>query len=394
VKRLLAFFGTCILLMLTSACRIALTATPTPMPTSTITPTVTLTPTATLTPTPTGTATPGLSAFSGPPLIELQMFDLMRGWALTENQVLITNNGGISWAQVPLPSIVYNPVITTAFIDKDIAYFLVPGADNLPGHILATRDGGANWQITETPFSNAQLHFSNDNIGFAMQTLSTVDDVMTVAIYQTLDRGAHWEQVFIHTADQGDTNLPVTGLKTGMAFIDSSQGFIGLRDQTNDVGLYHALDAGRNWEKQELPLPENLSSDYQTTVLPPFFLPQNGANGFLPVDFKVADDTVRVFYRTDDAGITWQQGQAIPTGSAYFFIDAKNGWAWGGQALYITNDGAETWHQSPVGFSRNEYAKIIDFVDAQNGWLLTLDAKNVLRMYRSNDGGSTWTAFH
>lgn len=393
MKRQLVTLGIFLLCMMTSACRLALTATPTPGPTPTITATITLTPTITNTPSPTPTATPPLTAYGGPALTKLRMFTTIRGWGLTENQVLLTRDGGANWAQVPLPGVPYNASITTIFIDADVAYFFVPAPSGQPGQMLATRDSGATWEITTTPFDNAKIHFSNDNIGFAMQTLSLVDDVMTVTIYQTLDRGATWNQVFANTADQGDKNLPATGIKTGLAFIDSSQGFIGLRDQVNSVGLYHAQDAGRTWEKQELPLPDNLSNSYQSTVLPAYFIPANSTDGFLPVDFNAEGVSVRVFYHTKDAGMTWQKGQAIPQGTTYFFIDGQTGWAWGGQNLYTTIDGAETWEQSPVAFNRGEQASTINFVDAKNGWLVTLDAKNVVRMYRTNDGGSTWIAF-
>ena len=393
MKRQLTILAIFLICMMTSACRLALTATPTPGPTSTTTPTITLTPTATTTPTPTLTATPPLTAYSGPPLTTLRMFTPTRGWGLTENQVLLTRNGGVTWAQVPLPSVTYNASINVIFIDPDIAYFFVPAPTGQPGQMLATRDSGATWQITTTPFDNAKVHFSNDNIGFAMQTLSLVDDVMTVTIYQTLNRGATWTEVFTNSADQDEKNLPAKGIKTGLAFIDSSQGFIGLRDQINDVSLYHVQDAGRNWEKQELDLPDNLSKSYQSTVLPAYFIRANDKDGFLPVDFTATDIAVRVFYHTKDAGMTWQMGQALPQGAAYFFIDGQTGWAWGGQNLYATTDGAETWQQSPVAFSRGEHASAISFVDSKNGWLVTLDTKNVVRMYRTNDGGSTWIAF-
>src|SRR5689334_16195506 len=124
--------------MMTSACRIALTSTPTPGPTPTITSTITLTPTSTTTPTPTPTATPPLTAYSGPALTKLRMFSTTRGWGLTENQVLLTRDGGITWAQVPLPGVPYSSSINVIFIDADIAYFLVPAPTGQPGQMLAT----------------------------------------------------------------------------------------------------------------------------------------------------------------------------------------------------------------------------------------------------------------
>lgn len=393
MKRQLAY-GIFILALASLACRVSITPTPTPTKIPTITATVTLTPVPTLTQTPTPTSTPALAAYSGPALLELHMFNATRGWGLTENQILITRDGGDSWAQVPLADIPYNPSITTYFIDPDIAYFFVPGTASQPGQFLGTRDSGANWENNITPFDNAEIYFSDDNNGFAMQTLSKTNEQMPVAIYQTLDRGKTWLPVFTHVGSQSDTNLPAAGIKTGLSFIDSSQGFIGLRDQKNSVALYHALDAGRNWVKQELTLPDNLTGDYQSTAWPALFFPKNDTNGFAPVSFvnSVSGAATLIFYRTNDTGATWQIGGEVPQGTTYCFVDPQTGWAWGEHSLYTTVDGAKTWQPSPVAFNRSERASVINFVDRQNGWLITIDAKNILRMYRTNDGGATWTA--
>lgn len=391
-----------VFLMLTAlACDFDLIVTPLPAPPTllpSLTPTVTLTPPPTLTPTPTITPTPALNASNGPALLDLHMFSTKRGWGLIDNTILSTTDGGVNWAQVPLPmpgATVDVPGGAFFFYTADIAYFLVPVPDAAIGEFFATRDGGQlkNWKFNPVPFSSAQLYFVNDNVGFAFQTLSKTADVMTVAIYQTLDRGATWTQVFIHAANQGDTNLPAAGIKTGMSFVDPSQGFIGLLAQQNSIGLYHALDAGRTWVKQDLTLPAGLTA-YTSTVWPPFFIKGNQLDGFLPVDFTPADTGLptRVFYFTHDAGVTWTMGASVPDATTQYFLDAKTGWAWGGHSVYFTSDSAQTWSQLPAAFNRSERATLIDFVDANNGWLVTVDNKNSLRMYRTTDGGGTWTA--
>ncbi len=384
-------FGLIVLMLASLACQVSVTPTSAPLPPTS---TLTLTPPPTQTETPTVTPTPPLTASGGPALLELHMFSANRGWGLTENQILSTRDGGSSWVQIPLPGVTVDSSVSAYFIDQNIAYFLapIPGANN--SQLFATRDGGATWVITLVPFSKAKLYFPNDNIGFAIQTLNVVENFMTVAIYQTLDRGAVWNQVFVHTPDQGDKNLPVAGIKTGFSFIDGSLGLVGLRAQQNSIGLYLAQDSARNWIKQELPLPDNLGDQYQSTAWPPFFLPGNGTDGFLPVDFvaEASGVSTRVFYLTHDGGITWEIGGAIPDGAAYFFINPQIGWAWGEHTIYSTIDGAQTWAQNPVAFSRTERASIINFADPLNGWLVTVDAKNILRLYRTTDGGGTWTA--
>lgn len=393
MKRQLSF-GFILFALASLACQVSLTPRPTPLPPPSATATITLTPFPTQTKTPTVTPTPPLTASGGPALLELHMFSATRGWGLTENQILITRNGGASWAQVPLPNATVTPSISAYFLSPEIAYFLAPIQGTVFGRLFATRDGGATWITTNTSFANAKLYFFDDNVGFAFQTLNVVDDQMSVAVYQTLDRGAKWLQVFANTANQGDKNLPVAGLKTGISFIDSSQGFIGLRAQENSIGLYRTADAGRTWTKQELPLPDGIGAEYQSTVWPPVFLPGNTTDGFLSVDFiaGASGASTRVFYMTHDAGVTWEKGGDVPDGGVYFFIDPQTGWVWGGNSLSTTSDGAKTWNQIPVAFNPGERASIIDFADPQNGWMATVDEKNVLRLYGSNDGGGTWTA--
>ena len=392
MKRQLAF-GLFILMFVSLACRVSLTPTPPPGTPLPPTATITLTPTPTETPTPTPTSTPPLTA-NGPALIELHMFTTLRGWGLTEDQILITHSSGIDWVQVPLPGITFGPSVSSYFVNADIAYFLVPIPEKQISQLFNTRDGGATWQTTAAPFGSAKLYFPDDNTGFALQTIKIDNNLMSVAIYQTLDRGVTWTQVFIHAANADDKNLPITGIKTGMSFIDPSQGFIGLQAQENSVGLYHAQDAGRTWTKEEISVPDDLGGTYQSTVLPPFFFYGNTLDGVLPVDFQTADSdaTTRVFYTTHDAGVTWQKGGEIQDCTAYFFADAQTGWAWGGQAIYATTDGANTWQKIPAAFNHSERARLIDFVNRQDGWLLTIDGKNVLRMYQTDDGGTTWIA--
>src|SRR5258706_15073460 len=384
-----------IFLMLASlACDFDLMATPLPPPPPSMTPTLTFTPLPTFTPTPTITPTPPLTASNAPALLELHMFGSKRGWGMTENMILSTSDDGVSWAQVPLPGATVDDSIGTFFYTADIAYFVVPVPNAQIGQFFATRDGGQpdNWKINPVPFSSAKLYFIDENVGFAFQTLSKTADLMTVAIYETLDRGAIWTQVFIHSANQEDENLPVAGIKSGMSFIDSSNGFIGLLSQENSVGLYHTLDSGRTWAKQDLKLPDGLSA-YKATVWPPFFFRGRAIEGFLPVDFVSADTgaSTRVFYATNDTGVSWTMVGSIPDGEAYYFLDIHTGWAWGKHTIYFTSDGAQTWTQLPVAFGRSERATILEFVDLNNGWLVTVDTQNRLHMYRTSDGGNTWT---
>jgi photosystem II stability/assembly factor-like uncharacterized protein len=110
------------------------------------------------------------------------------------------------------------------------------------------------------------------------------------------------------------------------------------------------------------------------------------------VDYVTTDtgEENRVFYLTADGGSTWVPGGSIPEGGVYSFLDANVGWAWGKRGLYGTTDGGQTWLPLPGGFNRSEHATWINFVDPQNGWLLTVGQNSRVRIYRSTDGGNTW----
>jgi len=384
-----------IVLMLAAwACQFDQAATPPTAPPPSATPTTTLTPVPSITPTPTITPTPPLWANNGPALLELHLFDSKRGWGLTDGMILSTHDDAATWAQVPLPGATVDSTTGSFFLTADTAFFVAPVPNAQLGQFFATHDGGQpnHWKIFPVPFPTARLYFVNDTTGFAFQTLSTVGDKMTVAIYQTTDGGASWDQVFIHAANMGSSNLPVDGIKTGMSFIDANNGFIGLLSQKNSVGFYRSIDSGHSWAKLDLPLPAGLSN-YTASVSPPYFFTGRAIEGFVAVDFT-NDDTGavnRVYYATTDTGVTWTMGGSIPDGGVYDFLDTQTAWAWGKHTIYFTSDAAKTWTQLPVAFSTKEHATIIDFVDKQKGWLLTVDTDNSLHLYTTADGGNTWT---
>lgn len=92
---------------------------------------------------------------------------------------------------------------------------------------------------------------------------------------------------------------------------------------------------------------------------------------------------------------TWQSTSLFNNGGGQrfddvFFLDETTGWAANGffAAVYKTTDGGETWQtqltESELGGTF--YFRNIEFLDAQNGFLGTLN--NLL--LKTNDGGTTW----
>ncbi len=105
-------------------------------------------------------------------------------------------------------------------------------------------------------------------------------------------------------------------------------------------------------------------------------------------------------YRTDDAGATWHeihlQGKMDVTGAS--FLNAQEAWLPGvpdaqlTRAVYRTQDGGMTW--TKLGALRAPNLEL-HFHDALVGWALngTGAAGNVFyELYQTRDGGATWTS--
>lgn len=346
-------------------------------------------PTATLTPTITPTLP--LNAQNGPPLLSIHMFTPLRGWGIIEHQLLATNDGGFTWAGVPVPGGEFSGYNGAFFHNEREAFILVASPDGSnSGTLNYTSDGGQTWQSISVPMSNGTVQFlPNTNLeGFIFQTLKGSPDSMPVAVFQTLDR-ENWLRTFAHDRPEEVAGLPFSGIKNGAVFVSPSVGYItGSEPVENSIYLFRTADSGRTWQRVALPLPEGIQN-YLAETLPPIFF-QNG-KGFLPVDFLMGDEAIRVFYFTEDNGANWVPRGSLPRGTAYEFANDSTGWAWAGRSLFYTTDGAQTWTAQPVSFSARETATCLNFIDPRNGWLITVDDRSRVRLYRTMDAGATWT---
>ena len=66
-----------------------------------------------------------------------------------------------------------------------------------------------------------------------------------------------------------------------------------------------------------------------------------------------------------------------------YFTDSLHGWACGPQTVIHTNDGGMTWDTQAVNLG---YARSIEFLDENTGFLGTLDSK----LFKTINGGLTW----
>ncbi|HYK97640.1 MAG TPA: hypothetical protein VEU77_04545 [Candidatus Acidoferrales bacterium] len=112
-------------------------------------------------------------------------------------------------------------------------------------------------------------------------------------------------------------------------------------------------------------------------------------------------------FRSTDRGDTWSQRTlpqpTVPNGRIAF-VSAQDGWLMSvgspatqcsGQSvtLWRTTDGAATWSQvNPTGIDNAQCKDTISFVDAQRGYIGASDPNTQPHIYRTVDGGKTWSS--
>ena len=365
-----------------------------------ITPTETAT--ATLTKTPTEKPAPALPVFPNPVIFDFSFFTPTKGWAVTQdgNHLLITVDGGTNWLDAtpadlsPLPAGVSTLSLNPFYLDENTAWFTPGNPGGAAGRIYQTQDSGVSWSVTPVPFNNARYFFLNLTSGYALVDLGAGAGSHYVALYQTVDGGANWTHVFTHEPGESKS-LPESGSKSGLAFLDLNQGWIGGNNPMTDYFyLFTTADGGVTWAHEtDISLPAAYAGSFLETW-PPYFMSNTVA--YLPVRALTSgSDNFLLVYRSDDSGQTWTFQSAIPEGRVVDFTMTDTVWAGGGTALLKTTDGGSTWTAPAMaGIPPADFILNLDFVDDLNGWALTTPDDYTwvpLRLFHTTDGGATWT---
>ena len=211
-----------------------------------------------------------------------------------------------------------------------------------------------------------------------------------VYLYQTSDGGATWMLKYANDPSQPNNTLPFSGLKYGMTFRDTSTGWVGgYVPSPGAVYLYKTTNGGTSWAQQSLALPAGYETADITITSPTFF----GSNdGILPVWASGGAGSALFIYVTHDGGGTWTRTGSIPSqGSRGMdFISMNDGFAWNG-SLQVTHNSGASWSQVTPNVSLGDYVPYMDFVSTTVGWIRQYPVNGSTPLYRTTDGGTTWT---
>jgi len=324
------------------------------------------------------------------------MIDASNGWAIGQQYVLYTRDGGTTWYNA-LPNISEN--ITGGFFPNINTSWVITsslqGGQVGPGSLYFTTNGGLNWTHYDVPFNSGYIQFLDDNTGYVLQITGAAMNKQSVILYKTTDGGATWTKNYNNdpTVPGSSNTLPLGGHKDGMTFSNATTGWVGGDIPTTGfIYLYKTTDSGMTWSQQSLPMPAGYENAlYVNTTAPKFF----GANdAVLPVWMTIGTGMRDLFiYSTHNGGTTWNVSPTfVRQGNNTDFVTMNDGitWDWSGK-FHITNNAGAGWSDVIPNINFGDDMPDMDFVSTSTGWVIQNQVNGSTPLYRTTDGGLTWT---
>lgn len=334
-------------------------------------------------PTPTPTKI-SAGVVPSPVINKLFMINETNGWALGNDYVLRTTDGGVTWYNMIMPSL---PSIRSAYFRNSNKGWVLTNDS-----IYRTSDGGTTWTRYDVPFNGGHMQFLDDLNGFVLSGEGIGMNKNPVSLYQTSDGGATWTLKFAHDPNLPTNGLPVSGYKNGITFRNTTTGWTGGESPANGVYIFKTTNGGTTWTQQPLTLPAGNESAITSTTAPIFF----GANdAILPVRMSGDGGTGLFLYVTHNGGSTWNLAPAfVPSyyTDRFDFTSINDGVVWdGASAFYITHNSGTSWTKVTPNVNFGDGLRRLDFVSTSTGWVYDTDDNGNGALFRTTDGGRTWT---
>ena len=365
------------------------TETPAPPP-----PTITPEPPTAIPPTVTPTDTPtDVPSGEGTIFTRLDMITTTTGWALTTTTVVRTMDGGANWTDVAPADWNDAMLPTSAFFQNEDHAWLAQTdpVDFERGVFYHTSDGGASWKRYDVPFGAGTMSFVDNVNGWIMVGLGAGAGSQAIAIFATHNGGATWTETYRRDTGEPEPagEIPLGGSKQGITFRDLQHGWVaGSVPADNIVYLYATENGGVNFQQQDIPMPDGISTAMLSLEAPIFY---TNMDGLLPVLLFTPDASATVFYTTADGGLSWTPTSPVPVLGSYSAPSPDNFIVWDGNTLYHSNDQGQSWDAVTPDTNLEGMIAALDFVDEQNGWVTWMDGDGDAGLYRTTDGGQTWT---
>lgn len=336
---------------------------------------------------------------------DAQLITVDLGWALDEERLMWTGDAGESWREITPPVSADFTIADVFFLNANLGWVAASPAlagDQaiLPVQIMRTEDGGQSWQSysfeASLPYPvNArptQIEFIDPQHGWLVVDRTATMNSSAADLYESSDGGITWNLKSLPFSGPVHFISPSVGRTTGSCCTGAPK------------QLYRTTDGGLTWQQQVVaPDPVEDDFDYHDYGLPVF---QNEQEGVLAITLRDVNYEVTGlgFYRTSDAGQSWQLAETfttagpVPIGAGNSIpVQILNPEHWivalpG--ALHVTRDGGETWEEFGQADLPGSHVRL-EFVNEATGWSLVFEdncGDDCLLLFKSTDGGKTWSA--
>jgi photosystem II stability/assembly factor-like uncharacterized protein len=330
-----------------------------------------------------------------PSILKIEMLDEVYGWAVTQEHIIRTKDGGATWHDVTPPGLSeagYS--VFSEFLDASHAWLQTVDMNNFPnsGALHRTTDGGLTWESVQTPFSAGHIEFLNSNNGWALADLGVGAGSMAVSVFQTTDGGGTWNRTYTNDPNlenSGDT-LPLGGIKTTLAPLTMQTAWVGgVIYAPGEVYLFRTDDGGATWFRINLVLPSQ-AQEGELAVEQMRFV--SDTQGFLILRMT-SEHPQSLIFLTGNGGITWQplsgvfpRAEFIETPSAEEIVFYAEG------QFYVTKNAGQTFEVIDPDVDFGDAVLDMSFANSSTGWVVAFDANGKNSLYKTTDGGRTWLA--
>jgi photosystem II stability/assembly factor-like uncharacterized protein len=305
-------------------------------------------------------------------LTSVDFINTQDGWALGATSLLATTDGGAHWTPLPEPCPRLDSVHfispTTGFAvagGRNVGASVYPFPPDQGGTVLTTSDGGRSWHPLATPANAQTVCFSDPQHGW----LGAAG-----LLYRTADAGKNWTVLTSMAGQTGSAGSAGSSYTAGMVVECTNDGAAwALRvgpgaamSQEPHVG-YFANQAGATpiFAEQYFQNPGGKPvAQAPGSVAGPFSALSSSAAVFIDSCSACGAGTAPWDVATNSGATLTKEGNvgAITTPQAASFMSAQVGWVTGQDAVFpssgkpqyqerivATTDGGHTWHVQWAG---------------------------------------------
>lgn len=348
---------------------------------------------------PSTSTVPSMAPVAGTPVVDAAPVDAGHGWALTNDDLVWTNDAGATWTSIKPPGVMADTIRAVHFLSPISGW--VASSSEATGAVTVerTNDEGRTWSASHIPdrYPDGVGNVSIDAVDGGtvwVQVESVHSSASSIGgLALSLDGGISWEP-----------GITIPG-GWPIRFVSASNGWTTARPLRDELDA--TTDGGRTWHPVSIDRLPGHAQDAMSFDLPTFIGDGGPGMGVLPVtlytplDPSGADQTATLaLYTTADGGATWQFATTVgattapsqPLTITSAILDRDTWLAMSDPVrptLSKTSDGGRTWTDTgSIGLE--PMVDSLRFVDGTNGWALTQPGGADYQLSSTTDGGRTW----